>query len=177
MTNQIVGSQKNSSQLKNDQSIEQFLTFALAEDRQALLPTRQLLEIVNVNLSQITAIAGLHPSVMGIYNWRGDVIWVVDLASLLGYPPLYAQEYNLAKFQDRCHILFVRSQDLVVGFAVHHVGQMVRCDTSKIQSSVLSFSNQLMPDGFSGYWLSGNNETLLVLDGDAIMRVVQAFSA
>ncbi|MFM7887727.1 MAG: CheW domain-containing protein, partial [Pseudanabaena sp.] len=107
---------------KYQQSLEQFLTFSLVPDQQALLPTKQLLEIVKVDLSQITAIAGISTNVMGVYNWRGDVIWMVDLASLLGYKPLYAQGYEQRSSQDRCHVIFLRSQEYVLGFAVSSVG-------------------------------------------------------
>ncbi len=173
MTNQTIGNQKQSTQLARSQSeIEQFLTFSLAPDQQALLPTRQLLEIVKVNLSQITAIAGLAPSVMGIYNWRGDVIWVVDLASLLGYTPLYAQEYAQEYAQDKCHIIFLRSQDNVIGFAVSQVGQMLRCDVATIQTSAIAFANPAMMKVCRGYWLSGSDETFLVLDGEAIAEAI-----
>lgn len=72
MTNKMVGSQKNLTQLAKSQTkTEQFLSFPLEPEQQALLPTHQLLEIVKASLSQITAIAGLDKSVMGIYNWRG----------------------------------------------------------------------------------------------------------
>ena len=162
-----------------NQSTEQFLAFSLtnsqASKQKALLPTKQLLEIVNVNLTQITAIAGLaSPSVMGIYNWRGDVIWVVDLASLLGYTPLYAQEYDLGNFQDKCHIIFLRSQDTVLGFAVTKVWQMVRCDTAAIQTTKLGLTNQAAMQACRGYWLGAKNETFLVLDGDAISEIVHS---
>jgi positive phototaxis protein PixI len=83
MTNQMISSQKKSTQLaKSHAAIEQFLSFNLEADQQALLPTQQLLEIIKASLTEITAIAGLAPSVMGIYNWRGDVIWVIDLAAI-----------------------------------------------------------------------------------------------
>jgi positive phototaxis protein PixI len=171
MTNQMISSQKKSTQLAKSQAVvEQFLSFYL-EAQQALLPTQQLLEIVKVSLSQITAIAGLAPSVMGIYNWRGDVIWVVDLASLLGYKPLYAQQYEQEKLQDKCHIIFLRSQDNVIGFAVPRVGQMVKCDISSIQTSGLTFANPAMMQACRGYWLSETEETFLVLDGDAIAEI------
>lgn len=173
MTNKTIGSQKNLNPLaKSQTTTEQFLSFSLEPEQQALLPTHQLLEIVKANLSQITAIAGLDKSVMGIYNWRGDVIWVVDLASLLGYKPLYAQEYEKEKFQDKCHIIFMRSQDNVIGFAVSHVGQMLKCDISKIQTSALIFANSAMMQVCRGYWLSSSNETFLVLDGDAIAQII-----
>jgi positive phototaxis protein PixI len=177
VANQIIGSQQNLSKNTKNQSLDQFLTFALAPEQQALLPTQQLLEIVKVNLSQLTAIAGISTSVMGVYNWRGDVIWVVDLASMLGYKPLYAQEYAQGKFQDKCHIIFVRSQDHVLGFAVSQVGQMIRCDTATIQTSGFSFTNPAMMKACRGYWLNGSNETFLVLDGDAIAQIAQTSSA
>ena len=173
MTNQMIGSQKNLAQLAKSQTeLDQFLSFSLAPEQQALLPTHQLLEIVQVNLSQITAIAGLAPSVMGIYNWRGDVIWVVDLASLLGYKPLYAQEYAQGKFQDKCHVIFLRNQDNVIGFAVSQVGQIMRCDISRIQTSALTFTNPKIMQACRGYWLSGTDETFLVLDVDAIAQLI-----
>ncbi len=166
MTNKLIGGQKVLAQLTTDQ----FLTFSLAPDQQAILLTQHLLEIVSVNLSKITAIAGLDSYVMGIYNWRGDVIWVVDLASMLGYTPLYAQENNSGKFQDRCHIIFLRSQDMIIGFAVHHVGQMVKVETTKIQPAAIAFRNAALSEVCSGYWLNSLNETLLVLDGVAIIE-------
>ncbi|MEY3301687.1 MAG: chemotaxis protein CheW [Pseudanabaena sp.] len=173
MTNKMVGSQKNLTQLAKSQTkTEQFLSFPLEPEQQALLPTHQLLEIVKASLSQITAIAGLDKSVMGIYNWRGDAIWVVDLASLLGYKPLYAQDHEQEKLQDKCHIIFMRSQDNVIGFAVSHVGQMLKCETSKIQTSALIFPNSVMMQVCRGYWLSSINETFLVLDGDAIAQII-----
>ena len=153
---------------------EQFLTFSLGQDQQqeqALLPTSQLLEIVKVNLSQITSIAGIAPYVMGVYNWRGDVIWVIDLASMLGYKPLYAQEQN--KFQDKCHVIFLRIQDMVIGLAVSHVGQMIQCDIAKIQTTGLGFTNPVMQKICRGYWLSAIGNTFLVLDGEAIAESIR----
>lgn len=173
MTSQMIGSPKNSTQPSKPQiTTEQLLSFSLEREQQALLPTHQLLEIVKVDLSQITAIAGLDKSIMGIYNWRGDVIWVVDLASLLGCKPLYAQGYAQEKFQDKCHIIFLRSQDNVIGLAVSHIGQMMRCDVAKIQTSALTFGNPEMMQVCQGYWLSGDEETFLVLDGDAIAQII-----
>jgi positive phototaxis protein PixI len=151
---------------------EQFLTFSLGQDeQQALLATSQLLEIVRVNLSQITPIAGIAPYVMGVYNWRGDVIWVIDLASMLGYKPLYAQEQS--KFQDKCNVIFLRTQDMVIGLAVSQVGQMIKCDISKIQTTGLTFTNPVMHQACRGYWLTANSDTFLVLDGNAIAQATQ----
>jgi positive phototaxis protein PixI len=174
VVNQVVGSQKKLAEPKQliaQLTIEQFLTFSLGQDQQALLPTSQLLEIVKVNLSQITPISGIAPYVMGVYNWRGDVIWVIDLASMLGYKPIYAQEQG--KFQDKCHVIFSRNQDMVIGLAVSHVGQILKCDTAKIQTTGIAFTNPVMQDACRGYWLSASCDTFLVLDGEAIAKSAQ----
>ena len=173
MTNQMVSQKRltESKGLIETLTTEQFLTFSLGQDQQALLPTSQLLEIVKVYLSQITAIAGIAPYVMGVYNWRGDVIWIIDLASMLGYKPLYAQEQ--AKFQDKCHVIFLRTQDTVIGLAVSQVGQMLKCDIAKIQTTGLVFTNPVMKEACRGYWLGGISDTFLVLDGNAIAQSTQ----
>ena len=170
MTNQIVSQKKISEprQLTAQLAIEQFLSFSLGQDQQALLPTSQLIEIVKVSLSQITPIAGTAPYVMGVYNWRGDVIWVMDLASMLGYRPLYAQEQG--KFLDKCHVIFLRIQDRVIGLVVSQVGQMIKCDIAKIQTTGLAFTNPVMKEVCRGYWLGESSNTFLVLDGKAIAK-------
>ncbi|TYQ29906.1 chemotaxis protein CheW [Pseudanabaena sp. UWO310] len=174
MANQMIGNQQKITQLDAGRSdSEQFLSFSLVKEQQALLPTHQLIEIVRISLSQITAIAGLAPYVMGIYNWRGDVIWAVDLASLLGYTPLYAQESTQEKFQDRYHIVFLRSQGNAIGLVVSNVGQMIRCDRAKIQTSSHAFTSPATKQACQGYWLSASGETFLVLDGNAIAQVIQ----
>ncbi len=177
MTSQMVRQKKLTEPkgLIETLTTEQFLTFSLSADQQALLPTSQLLEIVKVNLSQITPIAGIAPYVMGVYNWRGEVIWVIDLASMLGYKPLYAQEKG--KFQDKCHVIFLRIQDTVIGLAVSQVGQMIKCDISKIQTTGLAFTNPVMQGACRGYWLSGNSNTFLVLDGEAIAQFAHICSS
>jgi len=173
MTSQMVREKKITEPkgLIETLTTEQFLTFSLSADQQALLPTSQLLEIVKVNLSQITPIAGIAPYVMGVYNWRGEVIWVIDLASMLGYIPLHAQEQS--RFQDKCHVIFLRIQDTVMGLAVSQVGQMIKCDIAKIQTTGLAFTNPVMQEACRGYWLSGSSDTFLVLDGKAIAQSAQ----
>jgi len=174
MTSQITSPKRFSDTkgLIEPLTTEQFLMFSLGKDQQqALLATSQLLEIVRVSLSQITPIAEIAPYVMGVYNWRGDVIWVIDLASMLGYKPLYAQERS--KFQDKCNVIFLRIQDMVIGLAVSQVGQIIKCDISKIQTTGLTFTNPVMHEACRGYWLSANSDTFLVLDGNAIAQAAQ----
>ncbi|PZU94056.1 MAG: hypothetical protein DCE90_15615 [Pseudanabaena sp.] len=176
MASQTIGSQQ-AAKSKLNPVTEQFLTFSLANDQQALLPTTQLLEIVQIDLTQITAISGLpSPSVMGIYNWRGEIVWVIDLASMLGCKPLYAQALDLGRFQDNCSVIFLRSLNSVIGFAVSQVGQLIRINSSAIETSGLTLS-PVMAQVCQGSWLNSRDESLLVLDGNALIEIVHSYSS
>jgi Chemotaxis signal transduction protein len=68
-----------------------FLQFALGE-YQLLFPLEKLQEIFSLNLSQVTAVPELASYVMGIYNWRGNLAWLIDLQELLtGTPTIWKE--------------------------------------------------------------------------------------
>ncbi|GBF83604.1 chemotaxis signal transduction protein [Aphanothece sacrum FPU3] len=69
---------------RNRSSLEQFLRFDLVPDTTLMLPVAQLTEVLTVPLGQIVPIPHMPPWVMGIYNWRGEILWMVDLGHLLG---------------------------------------------------------------------------------------------
>lgn len=60
-------------------------------DIELLLPVNQLVEILNVPIGQVVPIFHLPPWVPGVYNLRGEVLWMADLSHLLGLTPWYQQ--------------------------------------------------------------------------------------
>lgn len=69
----------------------QFLQVYLEAERSLLLPVQQLVEILTIAQPQVVPLFQMPAWVMGVYNWRGDVLWVVDLNHLLGLTPWYQQ--------------------------------------------------------------------------------------
>src|ERR671932_579685 len=70
---------------------EQFLRFHLLPDTTVLLPIQQLTEVLTIPKGQIIPIFQMPPWVMGAYNWRGEVLWMVDLGHLVGLTPWHQQ--------------------------------------------------------------------------------------
>ena len=70
---------------------EQFLRFHLEPDLNAALPVDQMTEVFTVSTSKVVPIPHMPPWVIGVYNWRGEILWLVDLGYLLGGTPLYQQ--------------------------------------------------------------------------------------
>lgn len=70
---------------------QQFLRFHLFPDSPALLPIHQITEVLTIPLRQIVPIPHMPAWTMGVYNWRGEILWIVDLGHLVGLMPIYQQ--------------------------------------------------------------------------------------
>jgi len=145
---------------------QQFLTFQLAADTLAMMPTGQLAEILSINLAQIVEIPDMSAAVMGATNWRGEVLWLVDLGYYLGF-----ESFSMpTNSQATCNVIIIRSRDRIIGFVVEKVRKMVRCDVSQIQPARSGQTSPQLERCLKGYWLAAKQEMFLALDGDALVR-------
>lgn len=148
----------------------QYLKFSLLPDTTALLPVKQLTAVLKIEATQITAIPHLSPWIMGVYNWHGEVLWIVDMGHLLGGTPVDQQNTLLTHYK----ILLLEqspqklSEQRHLGLAVHHINGTELLSRDTIQSPSI-VSESLVPF-LQGYWLGNNAEMLLLLDGLAIFE-------
>ncbi len=61
-----------------------YLQVCLSKKESLLIPTTNAVEIISRKRSDICPIPGLLFSLLGVVNQRGRLLWVLDLASLLG---------------------------------------------------------------------------------------------
>ncbi|NJL51104.1 MAG: chemotaxis protein CheW [Hydrococcus sp. SU_1_0] len=148
----------------------QYLKFQLHPDTKAMLPIQQITEVLKIQLGQIMPIPQMPSWVMGVYNWRGDILWMVDLGQLMGLASWYQQERLL-------HTAIVLSPEGATGNSEQkiHLGLMgaviddlATCDPEVIQEIVDSSLNPPCYRFASGYWLKTSGEMILALDGQAI---------
>ncbi|NER29450.1 MAG: purine-binding chemotaxis protein CheW [Symploca sp. SIO1C4] len=157
---------------------EQFLRFQLTPDTTALLPLLQLTEVLTIPNGQIVPIAHMPLCVMGVYNWRGDILWMVDLAQLVGLTPWYQQNLNPSVY--RAIVLSTPGQkttsahhhNQILGLVINRVEDIEVCNQQLIQSPPSSSINPRLAPFLQGYWSKANGEILVVLNGDAIITAV-----
>lgn len=157
---------------------EQFLRFQLVPEITALLSIQQLTEVLSIPNGQIVPISHMPAWVMGVYNWRGEVLWMVDLNHLVGLTPWYEQTTSASAHKavvlnvcsQKASSTNVKSQ--VLGLVVNHVEDIEWCNPDLIQSLPSSTENPNLVPFLHGYWLKSNGEMLVVLDGEAIIAAM-----
>lgn len=148
---------------------DQFLRFHLVPKTTGLLSVSQLSEVLTVNTRQVIPIPKLPPCVMGVYNWRGEILWVVDLGNLIGLTPLAEQSLVSPSLP----LLILRGKDQAgnrqaLGLIVNRVESLIRINPDQIQSPPESTFTAELARILRGYWLTPAGEMLMVLSGAAI---------
>ncbi|MGK7917989.1 MAG: chemotaxis protein CheW [Prochloraceae cyanobacterium] len=159
---------------------EQFLRFHLVPDTNVILPISQLTEVMTIPLGQIIPIPHMPAWVMGVYNWRGEILWMVDIGQLVGLTPWYQQNLNSANYK----AIVVKSSgeksssskiaNKVLGLVVSQVEDIEWCNPETIQSPPSSGVTPKLASFLRGYWLKPNGEIIVVLDGEAIIAAMPA---
>jgi positive phototaxis protein PixI len=156
------------SVVQAQQDLRQFLCFQLPAGTWAMLPTQQLVEIVNLNLSQIIPVPDISPSLLGVCNWRGEVLWLADLGHLLGFEPLYS--HSLRKGQ--LNVIIVHRDGQTLGLGVEKASQMVWGDRTQIQPAPMQNLSPNLARCLQGYWSDLKGQVMLVLDAESVMGCV-----
>lgn len=157
---------------------EQFLRLRIASEMRGLLSIRNLSEVLTVRSHQIVPIPHMRPWVMGVYNWRGEILWMVDLGHLFGLTPWYQQAKSLSSFTAVVlHGRFPNASspqmnDRSIGLVVHQAEDIEWLNPNLIQDPHPSAVKPEMATFLKGYWLTGEEDMLAVLDGDAILATV-----
>ncbi|MEQ8539178.1 MAG: chemotaxis protein CheW [Coleofasciculus sp. D1-CHI-01] len=118
------------------------LRFPMSHQDSALLPLEQIGEVLRVNVRDILPVPEMPGCVLGICNWRGDMLWLVDLSQLLGYLSL-DQQWQLA---DALVVLVVQVNEQSIGLVVSQVNDIEYHNLQHLQPAVPGvFPPKLLP--------------------------------
>lgn len=142
---------------------ERLLRFPLGLEESMLLPLDQIAEILRVNAAEILPVPEMPSCVLGICNWRGTMLWLIDLNHLLGYPPLFQQRQMLTT----PIAMVIQVNDQTAGLVVQQVSDIEVHNLQQLKPSAPGlFPSNLLP--FILGALPGDSGT--VLDVKAITQ-------
>lgn len=140
------------------ETCQRLLRFPLGLQDSALLPLEQIAEILRVNLAEILPVPEMPDCILGICNWRGEMLWLVDLNHLVGFVPLSSTAVSPIA-------MVVQVNDQPVGLVVQQVNDIELHELEKLQPAAAGlFPAKLLP--FVLGTLPGGSGT--VLDATAI---------
>ncbi len=156
---------------------QQFLRFLLLPDTHLMISLKEIAAVLKIPLGQIVPIPELPPWVMGIYNWRGQIIWMVDLGQLLGFTPWH-QQASVTSFHKAIVIHpseqnpRIQATGDLLGLVVSEVNDIELCNPAQIHSPPSSVVTPELAPFLRGYWLKDNGDIIITLDADAIFSAM-----
>jgi positive phototaxis protein PixI len=122
---------------------QQMLRFSLGLQDSALLPLEKITEIFKVESINILPVPETHQCVLGVCNWRGGLLWLIDLEHLVGYPPLLQQMQSEPL---PLIVMVIQMNDQLLGLGVRQVGEIERYELQKLQPAAPGlFPSKLQP--------------------------------
>jgi positive phototaxis protein PixI len=135
---------------------QKFLRFQLCPNHTALLAVDDIAAVLPVTATDVLAVPHMPPCVLGIYDWRGEVLWLTDLASQIGLAQLSPSDSRLTAFMT----IVVQSQGRQLGLAVPEVYDIEQHDPQHLHlPSPDLFSPQISP--FMKGYLTSDRSTVL----------------
>ncbi len=149
----------------------QFMTFDITHDIKAMVSSDELVEIISLEPKTIVPIPDMPASVCGCFPWQGEVLWLVDLVSLMGYEALlkagfYRSKYNVMEIKI--------GGGLKLAFLVKSIGKLIGIESAEIKEggSTKNF-NPILAKYTKASWKSKKSETIHILDFEAIASEIR----
>jgi positive phototaxis protein PixI len=113
---------------------------------------------------------------MGVYNWRGEILWMVDLGQLVGLTPWSQQSLKSSIY--KAFVLRsagssgATSKNQALGLVIGRVEDIEWCDPAEIQSPPASAVEPGLAPFLRGFWLKPDGDIIVTLDGEAILAAM-----
>lgn len=159
---------------RENKRIEKFLRFVLLPDTNLMLPLRQISSVLKIPYGQIVPIPEMPSWVMGVYNWRGEIIWMVDLGHLVGFT--HWDQQSVTSSNHQAIVIHPSNQKKaaqtsgeMIGLVISEVEDIEECDPQELHSPPASAVTPELAPFLRGYWIKNDGDILVTLDGDAIL--------
>jgi positive phototaxis protein PixI len=145
--------------------MQKFLSFNLGTRDIAVISLQQITEVVQVPLAEICCVPQMPSCVLGIYNWRGEMLWLVNLEEMLGYKTLLQQRNLLSKMMT----IVLENKGKYLGLLVRQLMDIEWLDTQQMKPPFAElFSPEISPL-LQGYFIDNSEKMMLNLDAPAII--------
>ncbi|MEA5579784.1 chemotaxis protein CheW [Nodularia harveyana UHCC-0300] len=145
---------------------QKFLSLNLGTKDTAVISLEKITEVFQVSLADICNVPQMPNCVLGIYNWRGEMLWLVDLEEMLGYPPILQGTNSLLHLM----AIVLEREGKYLGLLVRSLMDIEWLDTNEIKPISAELFYPAMSPFLKGYFINSAEEMILSLDATAIIQ-------
>ncbi|MBW4669113.1 MAG: chemotaxis protein CheW [Cyanomargarita calcarea GSE-NOS-MK-12-04C] len=145
---------------------QKFLSFNLGAKDTAVISLEHITEVMQVSLAEICGVPQMPSSVLGIYNWRGEMLWLVDVEEMLGYSPLLYSANMLSKMM----AIVVQIDGKSLGLLVRQLMDIESLDSQLIKPTSGELFSPEISSFLQGYFINPAEELIITLDAAAIVQ-------
>jgi positive phototaxis protein PixI len=107
------------------------LRFVMGAQDSAIVPLEQITEILHIEIAKILPVPEMPSCVLGICNWQGEMLWIIDFCAFAGYSPL--QPDSASPF---LAVIVVQVNHYSVGIGVPEISDIEFHDLQRLQPVV-----------------------------------------
>lgn len=145
---------------------EKFLRFQLGTEAIALLPLSIITQVMQVSVPEILPVPQMPGCVLGIYNWRGEMLWLIDLGQLVGFPPLLGPDIYL----ETVMAIAIQANDQSLGLIVPQINDIESHNPQHLHPPAVGLFPPEILSYLQGYLIGANKEVLMVLNAEALVE-------
>ncbi|GJD16413.1 purine-binding chemotaxis protein cheW [Rivularia sp. IAM M-261] len=151
--------------LETQQQEEKFLTFHLGDKDTAVICLSHITEVLQVSPLEICGVPQMPSCVAGIYNWRGEMLWLIDIENMLGYETL-SRSHNLAT---KMMAVVIRKDGKYLGLLVRQLMDIESLDMDSLKPANIDLFSRDIASYLEGYFIDSNEQMIISIDAKAII--------
>lgn len=140
---------------------ERFVLFELGTKYIGAIPVNYIAEVFQISLTAILPVPEVPVCVLGLYNWRGEMLWWVDLEHLVG---LQGDSGN------KHMAIVIQARGKYLGLLVRELVDLEWLFRREMKSSATGLFPGELYSFLEGYFINDDKKTILNLEPVAILE-------
>ncbi len=130
----------------------------------ALLEAEIVTEVMTISVSEILSVPQMPYCILGIYSWRSEMLWIIDLENLLGYPPSFNPD------NETILMMVVQIAGQSLGLVIPKIDNIIEQNIEDFKNpSSEIFSEDILPF-LNGYFTDENNNIVMLMNAEEIFH-------